>query len=137
MSFLIFFNSNYSLFIELFYLRPPYMTLIFLNFWLLVVFGVIFDFLKFSKMSFLTLSVSAIRNYSNSWVGQFCPSCPRHTQTKPNHPKPNLTYLHTQYLPTTFIKLTIHDLHDIQSSFKKLENFQKSSMSNNINRGIL
>ena len=38
---------------ELFYLRPPYMSFNFLNFWFLGVFGVIFDFLKFSKMSFL------------------------------------------------------------------------------------
>ena len=51
MTFLIFFNSNYSLFSELFYLRPPYM--IFLELLDFGSFGKIFEFLKFLKMLFL------------------------------------------------------------------------------------
>ena len=54
MSFLIFFNFNYSLFTELFWFEASLHDFLnFFNFWLLGVFGVIFDFLKFSKMSFL------------------------------------------------------------------------------------
>ena len=62
MSFLIFVNSNYGLFIELFLFEASlYDFLILLNCLTLGVFGVIFEFLKFSKMSLLIFFNS---NYS-------------------------------------------------------------------------
>ena len=53
MSFLICFNFDYSLFSNLFHLRPPYLTFwSILNFLVFCVLGVIFDFFIFLKMSF-------------------------------------------------------------------------------------
>jgi len=62
MSFLIFFNSNYSLFSKLFWFEASLSDFLkCLTFWFLGVLGVIFEFLKFSKMLFLIFFNS---NYS-------------------------------------------------------------------------